>query len=100
LGCILEFIGCFLIVYLTLCFEGLCGSGAVCVSVNVSCDDVYGAAVCWLAVDFVCLLLFCVIIINGVEYRVLEVKQYFVHLFILMFSINIEFFKTVHMSSF
>jgi hypothetical protein len=36
--------------------------------------DVYGAAVCWLGVDFVCILLFCVVIMYGVKYRALEVK--------------------------
>jgi hypothetical protein len=67
-----------------------------CISLSV-----YGAPVCWRGVDFVRVLLFCAVIINGVKYRVSEVKQYSVHWFIfLMCTINMEFFKAIHMSSF
>jgi hypothetical protein len=83
-------------------YQGLCGTRAVCVGLNVILRrDVYGAALCWRGVNFVCVLLFCVVVINGVKYRVLEVKWYFVHVFILlMCATNMEFFKAVHMSSF
>jgi hypothetical protein len=46
-------------------------------------------------------LLFYIVIIYGVEYRILEIKQYFFHLFILLVrAINIEILKAVHMSAF
>jgi hypothetical protein len=44
-------------------------------------------------------LLFCIVIIHDVEYRVLEVKQYFFHLFILL-VLNVEIFQAVHVSTF
>jgi hypothetical protein len=43
-------------------------------------------------------LIFCIFIIHGVEFRILEVKQYFVNLFILLHAINIDFIKAVNMS--
>jgi hypothetical protein len=49
------------------------------------------------------MLIFCLVIkpIHGAEYRILEIKQYFVHLFILLVHVpNMEFFKAVHMSAF
>jgi hypothetical protein len=36
--------------------------------------DAYIGAVCWRGVDFVCVLLFCIVIIYDVEYGILEVK--------------------------
>jgi hypothetical protein len=39
-------------------------------------------------------LMFCILIIYGVVYRILEIKQHFVYLFIVvMGAINMEFFK-------
>jgi hypothetical protein len=66
------------------------------------CGDVYtySAAICWRGVEL-CVLMFCIAIIRGVEYRILEIKQYFVHLFILLVrAINMEFFKAVYLSTF
>jgi hypothetical protein len=46
-------------------------------------------------------LMFCIVIIHGAEYRILEIKQYFVHLFIsVVHATNMEFFNAVHMSAF
>jgi hypothetical protein len=61
------------------------------------CRDVYSAAVYWRGVYFVCVLLFCIVDIDGVEYGVLEVKYYFFHLFIsLVCTVNMEFFRDLH----
>lgn len=47
------------------------------------------------------MLMFCIGIIYDVEYSILEIKQYFVHLFnSLACAINMEFFKAVDMSAF
>jgi hypothetical protein len=66
LRCILEFIG--------FSFRGLLGTGAVCVGLSVLyvaiCMVLLSAGAVWIFV------LFCVVIINGVEYRVLGVKWY------------------------
>jgi hypothetical protein len=79
----------------------LCGTGAIGVmSACTLCVDVYSAAVCWRGVEL-CVLMFCIVIICGVEYRIFENKQYFVHLFILLVrAINMEFFKAAHVSAF
>jgi hypothetical protein len=60
----------------TLCcrHEWLCGTGATGVlPLCILCGDVYSAAVCWRGVQL-CMLLFCIVIIYGVEYRILETK--------------------------
>jgi hypothetical protein len=45
--------------------------------------------------------LFRIVIIYGVEYRILEVNQYSINLFILLVgAINVVFFKDVHMFAF
>jgi hypothetical protein len=38
--------------------------------------DVYSAAVCWCGVSCLCVLLFsfCVVIVNGVKYGILEIE--------------------------
>jgi hypothetical protein len=62
--------------------------------------DVYSAAVCWRGVEL-CVLMFCIVIICGVEYTILEMKQYFIHLFILLVCTkNMDSFKSIHMSAF
>jgi hypothetical protein len=49
------------------------------------------AGVVW---NCICMLLFCIVIIHGVEYMSLEIKQYFDHLFILLVTaINMEVFQ-------
>jgi hypothetical protein len=35
---------------------------------------VYSVAICWCAVDFMCVLLFCIVFIYGVKYRILEIE--------------------------
>jgi hypothetical protein len=47
--------------------EWLCGTGAIGV---YACSDVYSAAVCWRDVEL-CVLMFCIVNIYGVEYRIL-----------------------------
>jgi hypothetical protein len=61
--------------------------------------DVYSATVvCWWC-GFTCVLMFCMVILYGFKYRILEIEQYFVHLFILLVhAVNMEFFMAVHMS--
>jgi hypothetical protein len=72
--------------------ERLCGTGAIGVmSTCILCGDVYSAAVCWRGMEL-CVLIFCIVVIYGVDYRILEVKKYFVHLFILwLCAINTDF---------
>jgi hypothetical protein len=61
------------------------------VSYVLICIALLSAGVVWI---YVCALLFCILIISDVEYRILEMKQYFVHFFILLVrAINMEFFK-------
>jgi hypothetical protein len=81
--------------------RGLCGTDAISVMPGcILCRDVYSAAVCWRGVEL-CVLIFCIAIIYGVEYRILEIKRYFVHLFILFVrAINIKNFKAVHTHAF
>jgi hypothetical protein len=50
----------------------------------ILCGDVYSAAiVCWHGVNL-CVLVLYIVIIYGVKYKILEIKQYFVHLFTLL----------------
>jgi hypothetical protein len=45
-------------------------------------------------------LMFCIFIVHDIEYRILQMKQYFVHLFILLLrAINMEYFKALNMST-
>jgi hypothetical protein len=62
------------------CFLRLCGECVVCTSGYVGLavlvympewilwSDVYSAAVCWCGVEL-CVLIFCVVIVYGIEYR-------------------------------
>jgi hypothetical protein len=83
-GCVLEFWMFFSVFlpYVECCLpECLCGTGAVGVMLAcILCGDVYSAAVCWSGVEL-CVLMFCIVIICGVKYMILEIRQYFIHLF-------------------
>lgn len=62
----------------------------------VFCLRVFCAVMCIVLLAFcaLCVLIFSTVIIYGVEYRILEIKQYFVPLFILLVSVlNMEFFQ-------
>jgi hypothetical protein len=46
-------------------------------------------------------LIFCIMIILGVEYRNFDIKEYFVYVYILLMrAIYMEFFKDVDISDF
>jgi hypothetical protein len=52
-------------------------------SASILCGDVYSAVVCWRGIEL-CVLVFWIAILYGIKYSVSEIKQYFVHLFILL----------------
>jgi hypothetical protein len=81
--------------------EWMCGTGAIAVTpACISCSDEYSAAICWRGLEL-CVLMFCIVVTYGAEYRILQIKQYFVHLFILLArAIYMEFFKAVYISPF
>jgi hypothetical protein len=61
-----------------ICFlqEWLCGTDCIDVyACMYLCSDVYSAVVCWRGVEL-CVLMFCVVIIYDVEYKILEIKHY------------------------
>jgi hypothetical protein len=63
---------------------------------EVMCIVLLSAGVVWK-----CVLLFRIMIMYGVKYRILEFNQHSVNLFILLVgAINMVFFKAVHMSAF
>jgi hypothetical protein len=73
----------------------LCGTGAAC----ILCGDIHSAAVCWRGMEL-CVLMFCIVIICGVVYRILTIKVYFVHLFILLLcQKKYGIFKAVYVSA-
>jgi hypothetical protein len=80
--------------------EWLCGTGDIGVLPACTlCCDVYSSAVCWPGVEL-CVLIFCMVVICGVEYRILYIRQCFVHLFILLVrTINMRFSKSVRMTA-
>jgi hypothetical protein len=105
-GCVLGF-WMFLLVFSYLIWrvcclhEWLCGTDTTGVlPIYILWDDVYGAAVCWRGVEL-CFNVLYSDYVYGVEYRILKIEQYLVHLFILLVcEINMEFFKVVHMCAF
>jgi hypothetical protein len=109
LGCILEFLsGCYSIFFYLASGVGACMRDCVGLVLFVLAGMFYALwcvyCYCLLArCGFVCVLLFCVVVVNGVKYKVSKVKQYFIQLYeyiLLMWAINMEFLEVVHVSSF
>jgi hypothetical protein len=82
------------------CFLALCGQCVICTNgcvrlvllvisacKSILCGNIYNAAVCWRGVE-PCVLMFCILTIFSVEYRILKIRELFVHLFILLVRTN------------
>jgi hypothetical protein len=41
---------------------------------HVVCLVAYNVPICWHGVDFLCMLLFCIVFIYGVKHRILEIE--------------------------
>lgn len=96
IGILQCFLVCSYIVWRLFPDKWLCGTDASGVPPAFLCGNVYFTAVCWRDMNLR-MLFFCIVITYDVEYRILKIKQLFVHLFVLLVrAIYTEFLKAIH----